>query len=246
MTAREPRRILITRPREDAQPLAELLAGHGIASLIEPLMRAEVVAGGLLDLDGVQALIATSANGVRAFAARDPRRSLPVCAVGDATARAASEVGFGEVASASGDVEALAGMIIAGRDPGAGALLHVAGTISAGDLGGRLADAGFAYRRAVLYAMRPSEALSEEAGEALRHGSLSGVALYSPRTARLFVDLVAAHDLVAACGGLRAYCLSAAVASRLAHLPFAARIVASRPDQPAMVAAILEDAAARS
>ena len=50
-----------------------------------------------LDLDGVQALIATSANGVRAFAARDPRRSLPVCAVGDATARAASDAGFADV-----------------------------------------------------------------------------------------------------------------------------------------------------
>lgn len=245
--SRGPRkRILITRPREDAEPLASILAEHGIDSLIEPLMRAEVLPGERLDLDGVQALIATSANGVRAFAAQDPRRFPPVCAVGDATARAARDAGFTQVASAAGDVEALAAMIVDGYDPGGGAFLHIAGTVSAGDLGGRLRAAGFDYRRAVLYAMRPAEALSAAATAALGSGGLTGVALYSPRTAALFAELVAAHDLAFACPALRAYCLSRAVAEKLAGLPFAARIVAARPDQPAMVEAILADAARRS
>lgn len=240
------RRILITRPREDAEPLAALLADHGIASLIEPLMQAEILAGEPLDLPGVQALIATSANGVRAFAARDPRRSIPVCCVGDATARAAREAGFAEVTSAAGDVEALAEMIVGRHDPADGAFLHIAGTVTAGDLAGRLAACGFAYRRAVLYEMRPVAALSPEACEAMAAGGLSGVALYSPRTAALFADLVDAHRLAAACRGLRAYCLSKAVAEKVARLPFAARVVAARPDQPAMLAAILDDAAVRS
>lgn len=246
MTAPAPRRILITRPREDAEPFAALLAAHGIASLIEPLMRAEILPGELLDLGGVQALIATSANGVRAFASRDPRRWLPVCAVGDATARAARAEGFARVASAAGDVEALAEMIIAGHDPANGAFLHVAGTVSAGDLGGRLQARGFAYRRVVLYEMRPAAALSPAAREALAAGRLSGAVLYSPRTAALFADLVDACGLATACASLRAYCLSNAVAERVARLPFAARIIATRPDQPAMLAAILGDAAARS
>ena len=150
------RRILITRPREDAEPLAALLAEHGIDSLIEPLMLAEILAGETLDLAGVQALIATSANGVRAFAARDPCRSIPVCCVGDATARAAREAGFADVSSAAGDVEALAEMIVGRHDPADGAFLHIAGTVTAGDLAGRLQASGFAYRRAVLYEMRPA------------------------------------------------------------------------------------------
>lgn len=246
MSARVRRRILITRPREDAEPLAAILGHHGIDALIEPLMHAEPVPGGPLDLDRVQALIATSANGVRAFAGRDERRSWPVCAVGDATARAAREAGFADVASASGDVEALAALIIASRDPAAGPLLHIAGTVSAGDLGGRLQASGFDYRRAVLYAMQPARALSAAAQAALRQGSLTGVALYSPRTAALFAQLVAADDLAACCTGLRAYCLSPAVAERLAPLSFLAKITAERPDQPALVDAILADAAARS
>lgn len=239
-------RILITRPREDAEPLAAILAEHGIQSLIEPLMRAEVLPGEPLELEGVQALIASSANGIRAFAARDGRRCLPVCAVGDATAAAAREAGFTEVASASGDVEALAAMIIASRDPRKGALVHIAGTVSAGDLGGRLQAAGFDYRRAVLYTMRPAKALSAPAREALASGTLTGVALYSPRTATLFAELAAADGLATACAALSAYCLSPAVAEKLAQLPLAARIVSKRPDQPAMVEAIVADAIARS
>lgn len=239
-------RILITRPREDAEPLAAILGRHGIDALIEPLMHAEPVAGGPLDLDGVQALIATSANGVRALAARDARRAVPVCAVGGATARAAREAGFANVASASGDVEALAEMIVASRDPAAGAMLHIAGTVSAGDLGGRLQASGFDYRRAVLYRMQPARALSAKAREALARGALTGVALYSPRTAALFAQLVVADDLAARCTSLRAYCLSRAVAEALAPLSFLAKIVAQRPDQPAMVEAILADAATRS
>ena len=89
------RRVMLTRPREDAHTLAEALAERGIVPVLEPLMTIEHIAGPALDLDGVQALLVTSANGVRAFANRDPRRHPPVVAVGDATARAAAEAGFG-------------------------------------------------------------------------------------------------------------------------------------------------------
>lgn len=236
------RRVLITRPRFDAEPLAALLAEHGIDSLIEPLMRAVFdsdARDGLSDaLAGVQALVATSANGVRAFAAIEPRRDLPVCAVGEATAAAARAVGFTEIQVAGGDVDALAATIVARRDPARGPLLHVAGTLTAGDLAGALSGAGFVCRRVVLYRMEPARALSAAARQALREETLAGVALYSPRTARIFAALLAAEDLDACCRRLTAFCLSAAVAGGIAHLPWASRVIAARPDQPAMVAAI--------
>jgi len=82
-------RVLITRPREDAAPLAARLAAKGIDSLIEPLLLIHLLPGAPLDLAGLQGLLVTSANGVRAFAARQPDRDIPVYAVGDASARAA-------------------------------------------------------------------------------------------------------------------------------------------------------------
>lgn len=237
---RPPPRILITRPRIDAEPLAAVLAAHGIDSLIEPLMRAEVIADTRLDLGGVQAVVATSANGVRAFATREPRRDLPLYAVGEATAAAARAAGFDDVAAAAGDVDALAAMIIDRLDPARGALLHAAGTVSAGDLAGALTRAGFACRRVVLYRMEPAATLSATARQALGDGAIAGIALYSPRTATIFADLLAAADLEAACPRLSAYCFSAAVASRIVHLPWAGCATAARPDQASMVAMIVD------
>lgn len=236
-----PRRILITRPRIDAEPLATILAERGIDSLIEPLMRAELLAEAKIDLSGVQAVVATSANGVRAFAALTPRRELPLCAVGEATAAAARAAGFTHVEVAGGDVDALASMISARCDPARGALLHAAGTVSAGDLAGALAAAGFACRRAVLYRMEPARAFSPAARRALGDGTVAGVALYSPRTATIFADLLDAADLVPACRHLSVICLSRAVATRVAAFPWAACAIAAQPDQPAMVAAIVDN-----
>lgn len=234
-------KVLITRPREDAEPLAVALAARGIDSLIEPLMSVEFTGAGPLDLDGVRALAATSANGVRAFAARDARRDLPVWAVGEATARAARAAGFSRVETAGGDVESLGEAIVGGREANLGCVLHIAGTVSAGDLGGRLAAAGIAYRRAVLYRMRPAEAFSAATLRAFAEKALGGVALYSPRTGAIFAELVARHRLDAACRRQSAYCLSAAVARRVGRLGWARTLIAARPEQSAMVATIVAD-----
>lgn len=235
-------RVLVTRPEADAAGLAARLAEGGVDSLVEPLMRVVPTADPLPDLDTFQGLLITSANGVRALAARTDRRDLPVWAVGDASARTARDAGFTAVASAAGDVEALAGLVTARCDPAAGPLLHVAGTQVAGDLAGRLATAGFSYARAVLYAARTVEALSAPARTALGDGTVQGVLLFSPRTARTFVDLAAAAGLTGALAGQTAFCLSAAVADAVAGAPWAERCVAARPDQPSLVALVLERA----
>ncbi len=231
-------RVLITRPRDDGERLAEILRGKGIEPLLEPLFRIGHRGGPTLDLDGVQALLVTSANGVRAFAARDDRRTLPVYAVGDASARAATEVGFADVESASGDVEALARLVRRRLDPARGALLHAAGTTVAGDLAGMVAKAGFAYRRAVLYEARAADGFSAATARALKAGLVDGILFFSPRTAACFVDLVRAGGLTGVCGRIIAFCLSPAVAGTANALTWREICVAARPDQAALLAAV--------
>ncbi len=232
-------RILITRPREDAEPLAAALRAHGVNSMIAPLIEIRNLDGPPLDLGGVQALLATSANGVRAFAAREPARDLPVYSVGDATARTARAEGFQAVESASGDVVALATLVRDRLDPHAGALTHVAGTKLAGDLSGMLRAAGFLYRREVLYEARTVDRLPSAAAEALRDRSFQGVVIYSPRTAATFVDLIRKAGLDGDCGFLSAFCLSRAVAERASGITWKRIIIAAHPDQSAMVEAVI-------
>lgn len=232
-------RLLITRPRTDAEPLADALRAHGIDSLIEPLLTVVPLPGSPLDLTGVQAFLATSANGIRAFAMRQPQRDLPVLAVGDATARTARSLGFGDVASAGGNVDSLALLVRRSCDPAAGRLLHVAGSSVAGDLAKTLALGGFAVQRAVLYATRPAEALSPEVIEALHDNRLDGAVLYSPRTARTLALLIETAGMADSCRQLTAFCLSEAVGAGVRRLPWRRIALAATPDQPALIAVIL-------
>src|SRR5271168_4426882 len=184
---------LVTRPEEDARPLAEALRTRGVAVVIEPLLAIrplpEAAEGLTQDLAGVQALLFTSANGARAFAALSPRRDIGVLAVGDATATAARGLGFAAVESASGDVQDLARLATQCLKPAGGPLFHGAGSAVAGDLAQLLAASGFELRRRMLYESRPAEAFTAEALAALKQGAVDLVLLFSPRTAASFTQL---------------------------------------------------------
>src|SRR5690606_1213065 len=138
--------LLITRPAEDAGPLAERLHVLGIDSVLAPLMEVVALPGPALDLGGVAGFLVTSANGARAVAARTPERALPVHAVGEASADAARAEGFRTVSSAGGDVETLSAHVAATCRAEEGTMLHAAGSVTAGDLAGALAAHGFRVR----------------------------------------------------------------------------------------------------
>ncbi len=233
-------RVMITRPREDARPLAEALAARGVETLIEPMLEIVPVVGARVDLAGVQAVLLTSANGARALAAASHARDVAVLAVGAATAAAAEAAGFARVEAADGDVAALADLVATACDPAAGPLVHVAGGHVAGDLAGRLAERGFTLRRETLYTARRVEVLSDAATLAFRRGTIDAVVLFSPRTANSFVTLAARAGVTAELARVRALCLSAAVAEQAGTVAWRALDVAQRPDQVSLLALVIE------
>lgn len=219
--------VLVTRPSEDAGPLAARLTERGCRVLVEPMLTVRWLDGPEPDLGDVRALLFTSANGVRGYVRRSPRRDLPVYAVGHATAAAAREAGFAAVESADGDVYALADLVRRRSAPSAGVLLHVAGSSVAGDLSERLAASGFTVRRETLYDTVPARSLSDDAARALRDGGLHASLFFSPRTARSFVRLVDEAGLAHHCRTVDALCLSPAVADAVRTLD-GSRVVAWR------------------
>ncbi|WP_042695699.1 uroporphyrinogen-III synthase [Azospirillum sp. B506] len=234
-------RLLVTRPAEDAEPLVRRLEALGFAVAVEPMLSMVWLDGPEPDLSDVQALLFTSANGVRAYTKRTSRRDRPVQAVGDATARAARAAGFADVDSASGDVYALAGRVKALRDPAAGTLLHVAGSKVAGDLAGLLGAAGFTLRRSVMYDAVPALTLSGETATFLRTSTLDGVLFFSPRTAASFVRLLAEAGMFDCCRTVDTFCLSPAVAEAACAygdggvVPWKSVRVAARPEQDSLL-----------
>lgn len=235
-------RLLLTRPTDDSAVLATKLAEHGISSMIEPMLEIAYTACTSVaepDLTGVQGILVTSANGIRAFAKVSERRDLSIWTVGPGSAAEAQALGFAQVRHGTGDVGALADMVLGHVNADAGILLHVAGTRLAGDLAGRLEGAGYTYRRAVLYDAHPALELSTAARQEIRDGTVSGVALYSPRTAEAFVDLIKAAGLVEACAMLTAFCLSTAVVEKITMVRWQRVEIAETPHEDSLVRTVL-------
>jgi uroporphyrinogen-III synthase len=233
-------KVLVTRAEGDAEKLAARLAERGYASIIENLMTIRFQPGASRSiapfLEGVQAVLFTSANGVRAFAEASERRDFRAFAVGDATATASREAGFADVTSAQGAVDDLAKLVMSRLKPRDGALFHAAASVTAGDLQGLLEAAGFSVRRAALYEAIESPRLSEATRDAIARHEIDATLFFSPRNAATFVRLAA--GLEEGCKHMVAVALSSAVAEKLAPLPWQRVAVAAAPNEAALLAAL--------
>jgi uroporphyrinogen-III synthase len=220
--------VLITRPRADAAVLAEELEARGHQVMVEPLLTIAPLAEVIPPLDGVQAILLTSANAVPAL--RGTNLRLPVFVVGEATARAARESGCGDVHAAAGDAASLARLIVARCRPNEGSLLHLCGAEVRPGLAEPLEAAGFTLRRQVVYRAVAARSLSRQAIAAIRQEAIDAVLLFSPRTASVLVGLLAGHGLSGCLRQTEAICLSAAVAESCRQVEWKAVRIAARPE----------------
>ena len=244
MSEHRRKRALITRPQEDSADAAIALARVGIAPVLAPMMQIEYATPDIAnEVSLAQAILFTSRNGVRAFAQLVPTRDIRVLAVGDSTAALAREMGFVNVESAQGDSADLSRLIIDRLTPADGLLFHAAGKTVAGELSEALNKAGFKTIRRTLYDAKAVDALAEDTVTALRDRTLDYVLFYSPRTGRIFADLVEKAGLTGTCDSLTAICLSDAVASEIAAIDWREVIVAQQPTTTALLSVIgkLED-----
>jgi uroporphyrinogen-III synthase len=229
-------RVLVTRPEDDARETAVRLKALGHEPILAPLISIRFIDGPDIDLARVQALIATSSNGVRALARRTSRRDIALFAVGRRTAETARKERFGAVESADADAVALADLVARSVVAGAGALIHATGRDAPGALVAGLADKGFDVRHEVLYETPAVRSLPSAAATALREGSLDAALLFSQRTARIFCERVTKAGLTRHCARLVAVCISAAAAKGLSPLKFREIRIASEPNQDALLA----------
>lgn len=220
--------VLVTRPEPGAAETEAALKALGYVPVMAPLLTIQPVPGPPLDLTAFDAVAVTSANGLRELAARSAERALPLYAVGERTASLARELGFQEVYAAGGDVISLT-RLLSGRGP---RVLHLSGE----DVAGELSPADVVVTRMTAYRAVPVDDLPDAAVAALRDGQVAYVALFSPRTASVFVRLAQKAGLSAPIGALTALCISAAVARAAQGFGFSETRVAVQPDAASLLA----------
>jgi len=229
-------KVLVTRPAEDGAEIARKLAEMGHEALLVPLLTVELLDGEPLKLDDVQAILATSANGVRALAGRTRARDLPLFAVGPQTAAAAEKAGFIRVRNAAGDARTLAEQVTDWADPAAGILLHARGEEAGGELAQTLRAKGYQVRGEALYRVRAAREFPAEAADLSRGGRAQAALFFSPRSAKVFAECATRAGL--STKGLIAVCISQNTADALQGLAFSEIRVAAAPNQTDLLACL--------
>ena len=227
--------LLITRPVEDAAPLADCLQNMGYRIFLEPLLEPDLSRARTCPLSTHKAVLLTSRNGARAYALATSDRSAQIFAVGDGTASLAGELGFTRVASAGGDVHDLFALVRSEWRPEDGRLLHVAGKTLAGDLVGMLAGVGYNVARDHMYDVRTPAEFTPALVDAFVRDDIAAVLLFSPRTAVTFAGLVARAGVGPQIRNCYAICLSDAVRDRVSGLSWRGMPVAGSPTQDALI-----------
>jgi uroporphyrinogen-III synthase len=222
-------RLLVTRPVDDAGPLAEKLQGLGHEAVVVPLLAIKPRDAVAIPDVAFQGVCTTSANGLLCKANLTALHPLHFFAIGPQSAAAARHRGFTHVSDKGGNVEGLVQYICKHAKPDAGPLLYLSGAETTGDLEGKLKAHGFSVARVVVYDAVP-EAVADLAQQI---AGADGVLLYSPRSAKLWCAQVAEVNATEAALKLTHYCLSANVA---AHLPKNwLRKISPRPDEYGML-----------
>ncbi len=211
-------RLIVTRPEEDAAKLIAKLEQKGHSGIAAPMIRISNLPGMALPNARWQAILITSANSIRALTALKggaDLTSVPVLAVGPASAAAARAAGFTSVSTAGGDLEALTELAVQQLDPAGRPLFYPSGTVVSGDLKAHVEREGFACIRLPLYEAVPATELPAAIVLEIENQTADGVVLFSPRTARIWAKCLATAGLVEAASSLTHCCLSTAVADAL-------------------------------
>jgi len=237
--------VLVTRPHPDDEATASALRVRGFEVLRAPMLRFEPVPFHDDAEARYGAIIVTSANALRAIAPQfaDSRLlKLPLFAVGEHTAAAAREVGFGQVIAAKGDAGALRDLVLESvkskQLKKASTLLYLAGADLARDLAGELGEKGFTVVTHTTYRMIPASSLPREICDAFVANQIEAVLHYSRRSARAFLDAARSGGVEISALALPQCCISAAVAAVLRDAGATQVTAAAQPDENALFEAL--------
>jgi len=216
--------IIITRPREDAERTAKLLAVRGFDSFVEPALATEDMQLGISALknniaqyDGV---VITSKNALRIVAEID--KNIKIITLGKATTLLAKEYGFKDVEYAGKNINELCQYVksqYVGKT-----FAYASGEDITEELG--LQNCGNVVARIIVYKTIASQNFSEEFMVRLRGGNFNGVMFFSTKTAATFCKIIEKEGVKIYVGGLVAFYLSNNIAKSIKSYGFKATVFA--------------------
>lgn len=204
-------RILLTRPEAPALLLKEKLEARGHQVALAPVLSI-VPAEFSIPENDPGGIVMTSASAAPALTSAGFSKDMPVYTIGGTSAQAARSEGFHNIISADGERASFVDLIAARHDPARGPLLHLAGSHRAGDIVAELQALGLQTSRVRVYEAVAETGLSAHICDLIENDRIEVALFFSPRSAETFISLAEDNGLQDALSGIRALCLSDAVA----------------------------------
>lgn len=238
-------RLLVTRPEADAVVFKARLIELGHQVTIDPLLTVNFEDADPIEIEGVQALIATSRNGLRALAQSpqfEAAKAITVFCVGPGTAATAKGLGLQRIIEGPATARDLVSVIEAEAEVNGGPLLHLAGdAVTAGPIE-ELRRVGFHVLQPVVYRTEVASRFASPTVASLRNNRIDGVILLSPRTAEVYANLVQFHRLTVSVREIVHLCVSRATTRPLEPLGLTKVSVAAAPNLQEVLALLASGA----
>ena len=188
--------IIITRPIEDSVELINNLKikGHTITHL--PLINIKKIPIKVIDFKNYKGIIFTSANAIKFLDTKNIPKNTQCFCVGDATEKKAKNLGFFNVISAGGNVDALIELILRMFDPKIGKLLYISSEFISKELDFELSNKGFSIDRVVNYTSQPIQKIEKNTLNFIKKVIPDVIYVYSEKSAINLKDLIAKYSLV--------------------------------------------------
>ncbi len=225
-------KVLLTRPQQDSEELAEELLQHNINSHIDPLIEIEMNPFNE-NLQQTQALVITSPNGIKCFAKQNQERSLPLFVVGEESKRLAASLHFKNIIQGEGTALSLLPLIKMACPKLDKEIAYITGNYIHTDLCEHLGHKGYITKRIIVYNTIEKTTFNPQTWQFLKEKTISTVILFSPRSAQIFAKLI--QNSRDACQSLYGVCLSSEVMKNISELPWKKLYTAVSPTRQEII-----------
>lgn len=224
------KKILVTRPINEARDFAGEIVHIGAEPVLSPLLDIEYIHIDFKSLSKPDALLLTSSQ------AMDNRNfpvewtECPAFCVGEKTARTARNAGIKNVITGNYGIESILPLITE-KLPAGSCLLYLCGEQVSRDIQVVLPD--YKITSVLTYRAKAVEDLS--AHIIADFPKLDIITLFSPRTGEILSSLIQKNGLMPRTGNIKLLCLSASVLESVGNIEWKSREVADAPTQDAMI-----------
>ena len=188
--------IIITRPIEDSLEIISKfkILGHKVTHL--PLLNINKISHEIINFKNYKVIIFTSTNAIKFLDTKKIPKDILCFCVGDATERKARSVGFLNVISAGGNVDALKELIFRTHEKNDGKLIYFSSEFITIDLDKILIASGYKVDRIINYSSTAIEYINENTVELIKNTQVDMLYVYSEKSAINLKNLIKKYSLL--------------------------------------------------